>query len=174
MKFIKKPSHRLELGDDHWIDRAIEEVAGFSRYECNLIELPDHETAFEFVQLILRKYVELTPVAGTGVSKFFSSRDREKAFSEIGTVRQADFSDCRFVGNPEISRLESGEVSLRRNVEIRVGRKVEVLKTIVFEGEEFTRKISEEKWSSWYPGFQEVVSIYIYKTYRVVPVTDGD
>ena len=166
VKFIKQAFYRFEYGDDYWLDRAVSEVSGLSASDCSEIEFPDRGLALEFVWLVLRKYAELTPVAGTLGPAFSSSRDREKAYDQIGGLRTADVCDTRFVGDPSISDLGPGGVVLRRKSETRIGRHVNTVKTIVFEGEEFTRTVLEEKWSDWYPSVPEIVTISVLEFHR--------
>jgi hypothetical protein len=181
MKFIKKPNYRLELGDDYWINRAAEEVTGVSQSDAeSSIDLPDLQTAIEVAELILRKYAEFKPLVDIGDApglKFSSRQNLDKAFIEIGGLGalQRDgvkaLFDCQFVGGSRCTYNVSGDVVLRREVEIRVGRNVKTSKTIVFEGEEYTRKVFEKKWSRWYPGDEEIVSIHIRVCHLVTPDT---
>ena len=171
MKFIKQAFYRFEYGDDYWLDRAVSEVSGFSAGDVAELEFPDRGLALEFAQLVLRKYAELTPVAGTRGDVFSSKWDRQKAYDQIGVLYPpVDISETRFVGDPSISDLGPGGVVLRRQSETRIGRRVNTVKTVVIEGEEFTRTLSEEKWSDWYPAVPEVVKIEVLEFHRRVAV----
>ena len=171
MKFIKQAFYRFEYGDDYWLDRAVSEVSGLSASDCSEIEFPDRGLALEFVWLVLRKYAELTPVAGTrGCGIFEASQYQRKAYEQVGGIPPADICENRFVGDPSISALGPGGVVLRRKSETRIGRRVNTVKTLVFEGEEFTRTVPEEKWSDWYPAVPEVVTISVLEFHRQVAV----
>jgi hypothetical protein len=165
MKITKKTYYRLDNFDGYWIRRAVAEVAGLSSCDGENIEFSTREIAQEFAKLILHKYAELTP--NVNDRSFLSTRDRDQAYKEIGSVPPASFSESRFVGEPEIRIGEWGQSILHRNVETRIGRDVETVKTVVVDGEEFTRKTTEKKWSEWYPAHAEKTSISIYENTRV-------
>jgi len=167
MKATTKTYYALDTSDGYWVRESIRQVldsiGGYPDKED--IEFSTREIAQEFAKLVLHKYAELTPNVNGG--SFLSTRDRDQAYKEIGGFPPASFSEGRFVGEPEIRTGEWGQLILHRNVETRIGRGVETVKTVVVDGEEFTRKSTEKKWSEWYPAIAEKTSISIYENARV-------
>jgi len=165
MKATTKTYYTIDHGDGYWIREATSQVLNSIGGDKEYIEFATREIAQEFAKLVLHKHAELTPWVSGG--SFLRARDRDQAYEEIGGFPPASSSEGRFVGEPEIRTGEWGQLILHRNVETRICRDVETVKTVVVDGEEFTRKTTEKKWSEWYPANAEKTSISIYENTRV-------
>ena len=172
MKATTKTYWFLEHGTGYWMQESIRQVLNSIGCDPNRedIEFPSRETGREFGTAVLRRYVEL--LNNEVIRANFSDKgDTKKAMGEVGindhTYRQDYRLEGRFIGKPEIRIGEWGKMILHREVEVRVSRGVEVVKTVTVDGEEFTRKTVETAYSSWYPAFPEQVSISIYDGKRV-------
>lgn len=172
MKATTKTYWYLEHGSGYWMQESIRQVLnsiGGDPYSDD-IEFSSRETGREFATAVLRRYIDLLNAEDIRAN-FYDKGDTKKAMGEVGindhTYRQDYRLEGRFIGEPEIRIGERGQTILHREVEVRVSRGVEVVKTVTVDGEEFTRKTIETAYSSWYPAFPEQVSISIYDGTRV-------
>jgi hypothetical protein len=171
MRATTKTYYTVDHYDNHWIREATRQVLASIGAELSEdIEFDCRETGLQFAKEVLQRYAALLDKE-VDRPTFLSSRDLDRARAEIGMspscASPRSLNEGRFIGFPELQIGEWGQVILHRDVEVRISSSVEVVKTVVVDGEEFTRKTAETVHSSWYPAFPVKVSIAVCEHKRV-------
>jgi hypothetical protein len=160
MKFTTRYVYRIGCyGDDYWMRRALEEaLPATDGVPLDDVQFMAHEVAVAAAAVALRKYAELTPLT-PGI--FNSTRDRDLASVAFeGDLRGTQF-EGRFVGDPRIETSGSGSVNLERLTEVRLVGHKKVIKSVVIDGETYTKETVEETSSPWFPGVTETVTMWV-------------
>ena len=166
MRATTKTYYTVGHYDNHWLQEATRQVLASIGVELSEdIEFDCRETARQFAKEVLQRYAALLD-REVDRPTFLNSRDLDRARAEIG-MSPRTLNEGRFIGLPELQIGEWGQVILHRDVEVRISSSVEVVKTVVVDGEEFTRKSYETVHSSWYPAFPVKVSIAVCEHKRV-------
>jgi hypothetical protein len=159
--------------EGYWINRAIEglneELGLKGSNTLDEVAFATREAAIEVATRLLRKYVEATP--NSWAQGCASVGDYEAALRDIGRSlanRHGVSSATRWAGEPSIGVNEDGEVVLTRPTEVQLAVTTKTVKTVVIEGEAYTREIEDGRTSAWYPGTPEIVRVGVYSEELVI------
>ena len=160
MKFTTRHIYRIDFhGDDYWMRRALEEaLPATDGVPLDDVQFMAHEVAVAAAVVALRKYAELTPLTP---GSFNSTRDRQEALDAVGLPVALTKTEGRYVGGPRTDVAESGMVSLTRDTEVRLVGHKKVIKSVVIDGETYTKETTEETSSPWFPGVTETVTLWV-------------
>ncbi len=171
MRATTKTYYTVGHFENYWLQEATRQVLASIGVELSEdIEFDCRETGRQFAKEVLQRYAALLDKE-VDRPTFLNSRDLDRARAEIGMspscASPRSLNEGRFIGLPALQIGEWGQVILHRDVEVRISTSVEVVKTVVVDGEEFTRKTAETVHSSWYPAFPVKVAIAVCEHKRV-------
>jgi len=160
MKFTTRHIYRIDFhGGDYWMRRALEEALPASDgVPLDDVQYMAHEVAVAAAVVVLLKYAELTPIP---IGSFNTTANRQAALGAVGGGARLTKTEGRYVGGPRTDVAESGMVTLTRDTEVRLVGHKKVIKSVVIDGETYTKETTEETSSPWFPGVTETVTLWV-------------
>jgi hypothetical protein len=160
MKFTDKKIYQIAFhGDDYWMRRSFEEaLPATDGVPLDDVQFMSHEVAVAAAVVALRKYAELTPLTP---GSFNTTADRQEALDAVGHRVALTKTEGRYAGDPRIDVDEAGAVTLTRDSEVRLVGHKKVIKSVVIDGETYTKETTEETSTPWVPGVTETVTLWV-------------
>jgi hypothetical protein len=173
MNFTKQTAYALEQDyDNYWLRRASEDVLaawGLGALDLGDIRFSTQELAVEAARAVLQRHMELTSYCA--YPHFDSADDLVTAAKSIParSASSPHHSEGRFIGEPAFA-IRDGAVELVRPTEVRLYSHNKVAKTVVVDGETYTRETEGWQASEWFKGAPVLINLQIVTVNQVTAV----